>query len=399
MTPSFDPKKIPTVRLPRRLLLGALVALAVGAVLVAVGGVLSPMRTLYAYLAAFCELFTVALGALVLLMIFHAMNASWPVPIRRLLEIIVSTLVVFAIAFIPIAAFVDPIYPWMDPASRLPHHAQVILEKKEPWFDVGFFWGRAAFYWVSFLAVGGLLVAWSRRQDDSAAPGLRARQRALSCGALPLVALTLTFAAFDWMMSLEPIWFSTIYGIDIFAGGFEAAIGLLTVFVVLADRRGLLPGLVQSSHYYALGRLLLAFVIFWAYIIFFQVFLIWIANRPEEVEYYLRRLEGGWWVVALVIGIGHFVIPFLVLLSYRIKRRPERLVVVGAWMVVMHLVDVHWKIVPTLDGAAVVHYADLGALLLLGGACTAWIAWRLEGQPVAPRHDPMLPKGTRYHSE
>ena len=396
---SFDPTLVPEVRIADGARKGSALAMAIGVVLLAIGAIFDPMRALYAYLAAFCELLTIALGALVLLMTVHAMNAGWPVPIRRVIEAIASTLVVLAIAFVPIAIFVDPLYPWTDPAGRLPAHAQALLHEKEPWLRVGFFVGRAVVYWASWLVVLAVLLRWSARQDMNPAPELRVKQRALSAGALPLVSLTLTFAAFDWMMSLDPVWFSTIYGLDAFAGGFEAAIGVATIFVAVLDARGRFAGLVSGSHYYALGRMLLAFVIFWAYIVFFQFFLIWIGNKPEEVAYYLRRLDGGWSVVAGVIVIGHFVVPFVALLSYRLKWRPRALAVVGAWLVLMHLVDVHWKIVPALDGAWIVHFADVGALLLLGGACTLWMARRYHGRPVAPRMDPMLPKGARYFSD
>lgn len=399
MIRDFDFTSVPDVKLPHRATVWSGVAMLLGAVFLVIGAVVGPTRTLYAFLAAFCDVLTIALGALLLLMIVHTMNAKWPVPIRRVPEAIAALLVVAALAFLPIAAFVDPIYPWVHPAGRLSQHAQEVLEKKAPWLHVGFFLVRAAFYWIVWLVVARLLSRWSRQQDTSADPALRDRQRALSAGALPLVALTLTFAAFDWMMSLDPLWFSTIYGLDVFAGGFEAAIGLTTVLVVVLDRQGLLAGLVSPSHYYALGRLLLAFVVFWGYIVFFQFFLIWMGNRPEEVEYYTRRLDGGWWVVAAIVIVGHFVVPFLLLLSYRLKRRPERLVLVGGWMVAMHVVDVHWKIVPALDGAAIVHIADLGALLLLGGACSMWIVRWLSKRPVAPRRDPMLAVGTRYFSD
>lgn len=399
MIADFDPSRVAAVRLPSRATTRPVLAIAAGVLLLAIGAVLNPARTLHAWLAAFSGFLTIGLGALVLLMIVHAMNASWPIPIRRIVERVASTLFALVIAFVPIAIFVGSIYAWVHPAERLPPHARELVLAKAPWLQVGFFLARATIYWSSWLVAVWLLLRWSRRQDASADPAWRVRQRALSAGMLPLIGLTLTFAAFDWMMSLDPVWFSTIYGLDVFAGGFEAAIGLVTVLVVAFDRRGLLTHLVSESHYYALGRLLLAFVIFWGYIVFFQFFLIWMAHRPEEVEYYLRRLDHGWWVVATLLVLGHFVVPFFALLSYRLKRTPSRLAFVGGWLVAMHFLDMHWKIVPALDGAAIVHVADLGAILAVGGGCTLWFVRRFEGLPVAPRLDPMLPKGAGYFSD
>jgi hypothetical protein len=144
---------------------------------------------------------------------------------------------------------------------------------------------------------------------------------------------------------------------------------------------------------------MLAFVVFWTYIVFFQAFIVWIANRPEEVEWYLHRLEGGWWIVAIVIGIGHSLVPFLVLLSYRIKRSPRALAVIAGGLLVVHVVDMHWKTVPARPHAVVVHWSDLGALAFVVGGCAAFVAWRLAGRRVAPRFDRALGKGTRYHSD
>lgn len=398
MNPKFDPQIVRVYRGGGALIAAGLLGAVVGGVIVALGWWLAPDRTAYAYLSMYCGFTSLALGALLLLMIVHVMKAKWPIVMRRLLETLVASLPILALGFIPIGLSVERIYPWVEPVPHhLPHHALELIEKKRAYLETTFFWSRAAFYWASWLVPAWLLLAWSKRQDDSAEVRIRTRQRQASAVALPLVGLSLTFASFDWIMSLEPAWFSTIFGIDIFSGGFVGAIAIMTVVVTIADTKGWLSRLVSSSHYYALGRMLLAFVIFWAYIAFFQFFIIWLANRPEEVEWYMHRLEHGWWIVALVIIVGHFVVPFVLLLSYRFKRRRGPLAGLAIWIVAMHFVDVHWKVAPALPDAAIVHWADFGAFLFLGGLCSAFATWWLRGRPIAPRLDPLLGKGSRYH--
>ena len=398
MSEEFEPTSVPTFDLDRRWIGISLLAAVVGLLALIGAWLVDPTRTAFAYLAAFVTCLSTCLGALIFLAIVHTMNAKWPVALRRLVEALVMPLGLLLLAFIPIALSTDLLYPWAWPHDALPHHLVELLEAKQPYFELEFFWIRAAFYFVCWLAVAVLLVRWSTRQDRGPDGSLRIKQRTLSALSLPLLALTLTFASFDWVMSLDPAWVSTMFGVYVFAGGFVAALGVLTIVTTIAQRRGHMQGLLRPSHYYALGRLLLAFVVFWAYITFFQFMLIWIVNKPEEVAWYLERSEQGWqWVALAIIGL-HFVVPFLSLLSYRIKWRPRALSSVAAVIVLAHWLEVHWMIVPAADSSAVVHWVDLAALLLLAGACTALALWRLRGRPAAPRWDPALPKGVSYDS-
>jgi len=394
---TVDPQRVPAIRVPRRVVAGGVAAAVIGAIVLAFGAWLAPGRTMAGYLSVMCSAVALALGALVLLMIVHVMKAKWPVPIRRIIEAIVMALPALAVGFVPVLAFADRLYPWALPEA-LPEHVRAIVENKGAYLQVSAFAARAIAVWAVWLVVSELLLHWSRQQDDRDRPALRRWQRRLSAGALPLVALTLTVAAFDWIMSLEPTWYSSMFGLDIFASGFVAAIAGVIVLVAAADRPGGLRELVNDSHDYALGRLLLAFTVFWAYIVFFQVFIQWIGNRPEEIEWYLHRLRDGWQIVAITIGIGHFAVPFIALLSYRLKRRRRALAAVAMLVVAMHLVDMHWKIIPAFSGAAIVHWADLGAVLFVFGLCVASVAWRIDGRAIAPRFDRALGKGTRYHS-
>jgi hypothetical protein len=381
----------------RIIVVAGLVAI-VGAFLLALGLWLAPDRALAAYLAAVCGAFSTMAGALVLLLVVHAMDAKWPVAIRRTIEAITMAWPIVALTFVPVVLLADRIYIWAQP-EELGEQARALVEAKRAWLCTGAFAVRAIAVWVVVAIPIVLLLRWSRAQDERADPLLRTRQRKLSAAMLPAVGLALTLAAFDWIMSLEPTWYSSVFGIDVFAGGFVAAIALATLLVAAFDRPALMGPLVGSSHYYALGRLLLAFIVFWAYIAFFQLFLVWIGNRPEEVEWYLHRSSGGGWrTLAIAIAFAHFVVPFLALLSYRLKRSRTGLALVAAEILVAHVLDLHWKIVPAWRDTHVVHWTDVGALALVYGSATAWVAWRLGGRAVAPRFDEALAEGTRYTS-
>ncbi len=398
MNEQFDPESIPHFARPRRGLALALVLAAIGLAAVIAGWLVDPSRTAFAYLAAFVTCLSAGIGALIFLATIHAMNAKWPVSVRRLVEGLVFALVPLTLAFIPIALTVEWLYPWAQPHEALPHHLVELLEQKRPYFELGFFWGRAGAYFAIWLLVAIPLLVWSARQDRRSDPSLRVKQRVLGAASLPILALSLTFASFDWVMSLDPAWYSTIFGVYVFAGGFVAALALLTIATYAAERRGRMAGLLRPSHYYALGRLLLAFTIFWAYIAFFQFMLIWIANKPEEVAWYIERLEQGWAWVAIVIIALRFVVPFLALLSYKIKWRPRALSLIAAIIVVAHWLEVHWIVVPALHVDLVISWIDVGAILLLGGGSAAFVLWWLGGRAAAPRFDQALPKGARYHS-
>jgi hypothetical protein len=223
-------------------------------------------------------------------------------------------------------------------------------------------------------------------------------QRALSAGALPLVAFALTFAAFDWVMSLNPLFFSTIFGVYYFAGSFLAAIAVLVIASAAARHE---PGthgpFISLAHFHNLGKLLLAFVAFWAYIGFSQYMLTWIANLPEELPWFLARTRGAWKPVWVILIFGHFLIPFFTLLSRDLKLRPRALAVVAAYLLVMHWVDVYWMVVPTFHPDHIsFHWTQLTAFAGIGGIAVAFALFRARGRFAVPVGDPYLPDSLRY---
>jgi hypothetical protein len=272
------------------------------------------------------------------------------------------------------------------------HHAH-----KAFWLSPGFFLGRAAFYLLVWGILAELFLGWSTNQDLDGDPGWTARQRRLGGAALPLAGLTLTFASFDWVMSLHPTWFSTIFGVYVFAGDFVGAVALLVVVLAAADRSGLLDGLLTRSHWHSLGKLLFAFVCFWAYIAFCQYMLIWIGNLPEEIPWYLVRARGAWAPVGAILFVGHFVLPFLALLPRWVKRQPAALAGIAAWVLAMHWLDVYWTVMPRLHpDRAAPHASDLTALVGIGGAAVAVAILRLRGRAPVPVGDPALAASAEY---
>jgi hypothetical protein len=357
-----------------------------------------PRQAFFSYLTAFAFVVSIQLGALALLMISHLSDASWTVPIRRLVEVMASGLMIAPVLFLPVLLGMEHLYEWTHEVfeeSPLPW-----LPGKGAYLSSRAFIARAALYFAVWIVLVALLRRWSLAGDRPAGnapdPGFA---RTVSAAGLPPLGLTLTFAAFDWLMSLEPHWFSSMYGIYFFAGGFVAAIALVTVVAQRAEQSGWLIGLVSAAHYHALGRLLLAFTIFWAYVAFFQYFLIYIANRPEEVTFYVRRSTGSWWLYDGVLVLGRFALPFLILLLRGLKFRPAVLAAVAAWLVLAHYADVYWLVMPVLHPRGFgPHHADLAALLAVAGTAAVFSILLARGRAVAPANDPALVRGVGYRS-
>jgi hypothetical protein len=358
----------------------------------------------FAYLTAFAFVASIALGALIFLMTAYVVNARWNVAIRRLNESIVSVFPLLALLFVPIAFGLNELYLWAAPPADLPAHELHLLHHKQAYLNQPFFLLRSGAYFILWIVSAFLLCRWSLRRDTSGiapapVPGdEHARERVFSSALLPLVSLALTFAAFDWLMSLQPFWISTIFGVYYFAGGFVASFGLLSL-LAYAAQRSLAPEVIRPAHFHALGRLMFGFTIFWAYIAFFQALLIALPDRPEETGFYLRRLAGGWDVSTALLGIARFVVPFFLLLPRRIKFDGRAMAALGAWIIAGHYLDMYWLVMPIYDAhGPLPNLWDVSALCAVAGLSTAFAAWRLQGRAIIPVADPFLPQSIQYRS-
>ena len=383
---------------PRHIVLWSLLAAGVGAVLLFIGLLVDADRAWFSYLTVWTFGVTVCIGALLLLMTGHAAKASWMVVTRRITESIVNALPVYALLFVPLCFGLRHLYPWADPEHADPA-LRAAIEHKRAYLNIPFFVVRSAFYFAVFITVGTLLRAWSRANDELPRLALVRRMRALSGGALPLVGLTLTWAAFDWTMSLEPDWQSTIYGLYYFAGSFVGAIALVSIMLNLARMVPEVGLRVTPDHAQALGRVLFAMIVFWAYMAFSQLLIYWIANVPEEVHYYALRTHGTWSDITYLLVIGNFVFPGFVLLSRHLKRRPDFLASIAAWVFLSHFVDVYWLVMPVHTPAGITpHWLDGAAILFVGGLSCAWIVRAYARVAPIPLHAPELPQGIHYEA-
>jgi hypothetical protein len=308
--------------------------------------------------------------------------------VRRLLESGARTLPLMAVLFVPIAADLPALYEWARPEAA--HDPGLV--RKQLYLNAPFFLGRAGFYFAAWILVTAFLVRWSHRQDATGDPRAAERLELLSRGGLVLLGLTMTFASVDWAMSLEPHWFSTIYGILFMGGSVLTAFAIVIAVAASLARRTPVADVVTAAHFHDLGKLLLAFVMLWAYFAFSQFLIVWSGNLPEEIPWYLRRLRGGWEWLALALIVFHFALPFALLLSRGLKRQKRTLAAVAIALVAVRIMDVFWMVAPAFrpEGLAV-HWLDAAALVGIGGLWFALFVRRLSGAPVVPLRDPSLP--------
>ncbi len=367
----------------------------VGAIALALVGAQHPVRSLAAWLVAFLFFLTIALGCLFFVLIHTAMQGSWGIVVRRVAENAAATLPLFAILFLPVALGLHSLYHWSHPGAA-DHDA--LLRFKEPYLNEPFFFARAALYFVVWSGIALWFRRQSRLQDETRDAAAAARMSRYSGALLIPLALTTTFAAFDWVMSLAPHWYSTIFGVYVFAGGFVAAFALVSIVAVALQRSGLIPGL-GVEHFHDLGKLLFAFTVFWAYIAFSQFFLIWYGNIPEETIWYQVRLVDGWKPITIALAVGHFALPFFFLMSRTTKRNAATLVGAAVWLLAMHYVDVYWLVIPSIEGlSARPGVVDVAALLAVGGVFLAGFGWLLVKSPLVPAGDPRLAESLAFEN-
>jgi hypothetical protein len=330
----------------------------------------------------------VTLGCLALGMVHQLSGGAWGVVIRRPIGAAARVLPLMTLLFIPVLLGMRHLYVWTN-ADLVAHDE--LLQAKRPYLNVPFFLVRAAIYFAAWNAISYLLNAWSLEQDRTGDPRIAQKMQRLSAGGLLAYGLTITFASFDWLMSLEPRWYSTIYGVLIIGGQALSAMAFLIVVLVWLSRRPPLDRIVVKAHFHDLGNLMLAFVMLWAYFAFSQYLIIWAGNLPHEISWYVHRLQTGWRSVGLTLVVFHFVVPFVLLLSRAMKREGNLLVRVAVLILAARLVDLFWLIAPEfhVDGIEV-SWLDIVLPLSLGAIWLGAFVWQLRGRALLPVHDPQF---------
>ena len=367
-----------------------------GGVVCAILGAGNPKQFFFSWLVSFLFFLSLGLGALFFVLIHYATQGGWGIVVRRIGETVFATIPVMAALFLPVLLGLHDLYEWTHPEAVA---NDALLRWKAPYLNIPFFLIRAVLYFGCWSFIALMYYRGSRGQDATGDPAVSARLRRLSGPAIIVLALTTAFASVDWIMSLTPHWYSTIFGVYFFAGSFVGFFALLSVVAVAMRRAGLLDTVISAEHLHDIGKLLFAFMVFWTYIAFSQFFLIWYANLPEETIWYKARMEGSWMTVSLVLMAGHFVVPFFYLMGRPVKRNGATLAIGGGWLLAMHLVDLYWQVMPTLhpDGFSP-SLLDVAALVAVGGCFVAAASWLMRRQALVPLRDPRLAESLAFEN-
>jgi hypothetical protein len=365
----------------------ALMAGIAGVLAAIVGFLLDRDQFLRSYLFAYVFWTGMALGCLGILLLHHTVGGKWGMLIRRMCEAGARTLPYMFVLILPVLFSVSVLYPWARPEAA--HDAN--LQTKTAYLNVPFFIGRTIFYFLVWTFYGYRLSKWSADQDASGDPDLIGKMRAVSAPGLVVFVFVSTFAFIDWVMSLEPHWFSTIYGAMFLIGEVLEAFAITIALVIVFSNREPLRVYITKQHLHDLGNLMFAFMVLWAYLSFSQFLIMWAGNLPEEIPWYLRRFRGGWGWVALTIVVFHFAAPFVLLLMRAVKRHGDRLLKVCLLIIAIRLVDDYWTIEPAFyDQQLRMHWMDFVTPVTIGGLWLAAFFWQLRSRPLVPLRDPRL---------
>ena len=357
----------------------------------------SAQRAFQSYLFSYIYWFSIPLGCMALLMMHHLTGGWWGYPIRRLLEAGTRTCLVMTVMFIPVLLGINKLYPWTQWATDKPTDPN--LHFKVLYLTRNFFVLRSVIYFAIWLTIVHFLNKWSAEQDATGNTRLASILEAFSAPGLILWGIAVTFSAIDWVMSIEPLWFSTIFGFLFMI--VEALVAMAFVIFVLRLLSATEPmkNVVTASQFNDLGNLMLAFVMLWAYMSFSQFLIIWAGNLKDEIPWYITRAFGGWGTLAVFLIVMHFAVPFLLLLQRAVKRRLHVLSIVTGMLVVLTLVDVYWLVVPAFENerkSPQLHLSDLLAVIGIGGIWVGTYIWQLKKMPLLPLHDPRF-EGALQH--
>jgi hypothetical protein len=351
-------------------------------------------RFFQAYLVAYTFWMSVVLGSLALLMVQHLSGGVWGLILRRPFEAAVRTLPFMAVLFLPIAFGMHSIYEWSRPEAA----GDPAIMAKAAYLNVPFFFARQAFYFIVWSTIGYLLSNWSAEHDRTGDPALLDKMSRLSGAGLLIYGLTMTFAMVDWTMSVNVRWFSTIWGM-LYAGGQGlSAFAFGIVVLLMLAQTAPLNKVLTKHHFHDLGKLMFAFLMLWAYLSFSQFLIIWSANLPEEIPHYINRWENSWRWLSVFIVVGHFMIPYALLLSRDLKRNMGKLRIIATWILFARFGDYYWHIAPEFHTAGFnFSLLDIALPLLLGGIFISLFVSQLGGRSLLPVNDPQMEKALHHH--
>jgi hypothetical protein len=382
MSPA-DPVAIEIGQWQRKALL-----VGIAATLLAITGfILDREQSLRSYLFAYLYWTGMALGCMAILLLHHTVGGKWGMVIRRMCEAGARTLPFMIVLLIPVLLSIPTLYVWARPEAA----QDANIQSKAAYLNAPFFILRAIFYFLVWTFYAQRLSKWSSDQDATGDERLIGKMHRMSAPGLVVFVFVSTFAFIDWIMSLEPHWFSTIYGAMFLVGQVLESFAFMIALVIVLSRRSPLKDYVTKQHLHDLGNMMFAFMVLWAYLSFSQFLIIWAGNLPEEIPWYLRRLKGGWGWVALTLVVFHFATPFVLLLMRGIKRQADRLLKVCLLMIAIRLVDVYWVVEPSFYNQQLrLHWMDFVTPVAVGGLWLAAFFWQLKSRPLVPLRDRRL---------
>jgi hypothetical protein len=370
-------------------------AALVGVVLAIIGLVMSGVDRFYeAYLVAYVFWAGIAIGSLAILMVIHLTGGAWGIVIRRPLEAATRMIPIMAVLFIPIVFGMGHLYHWTDPNVVA---TDPIVREKAPYLNTPFFIVRQVIYFAIWSGLTLLLNRWSAEQDRTGDPALVSKFSRLSGGGMVVHWLILTFAMVDWVMSLNPHWFSTLWGMLFLVGQALSALAFAIVVLIMLSQYPPLNRIVTPHHLHDLGKLLFAFLMLWAYLSFSQFLIIWSANTIEEIPHYFVRMQGGYEWLGVVLILLHFAAPYALLLSRDVKRDTTRLRAIAAWLVFIRFADYYWYVAPEFHERFSITLLDVALPIAIGGIFLALYAVQLRARPLLPLNDPGLEKALHHH--
>ncbi len=385
---------------PRELKRVCTLALSVGALFFALfvfGLLVDRTQFFHAYLVGFIFWIGITIGSMALLMLQHLTGGAWGLIIRRVLEAATRTLPLMLILFIPVLVGLNQIYPWTNRAEM--DQVPALREKAAHYLNPAFFMTRTALYFAIWSLMALLLNWLSLQHDRTADRRFSKRLQMISGPGLGLLILTITFASIDWVMSLDPAWSSTIYGLIFVASWSLSALAFAILVMSWLAKREPMNAVVRTSHFHDWGNLMMTLVMLWMYFAFSQYLIIWSGNLPEETTWFVARKHGGWGVIALGIVILQFAFPFLTLLSRAAKKSPQRLGMLALLILLTRVVDVIWLIEPTFNREHFhLSWMDLVAPIAMGGLWIATFAWQLQSRSLVPINDSQLEQALAAHA-